>query len=356
MKPICHYSVLLVAVIFISKFSFSQPNIQLPQKYLVREALAPDNIKSLLLEQRKLIAEKKLNFNVGFTAASLKPLNLLAGENEISSDEALKIKNFLAKRTLSPEVIEILKKSVLPCQATGRKYDARTQGLVTPVRDQRCGNCWAYSAVGAYESSYKKVNGTFIDASEQHAVNCVAGDCNGGLAYRVMEWMVNENKFLSTETAIPDVGVEQPCSSAPAATNYYATEWGVVDPSGDINKIPSVSAIKEAICKYGPVAASVQVTPLFQNYTNGVFFEFESNYNNPTSNHAIVIVGWDDDKQAWLIKNSWGTDWGEDGYMWIKYNSNNIGRRAAWIVAKKFNKFNVNPKILQKQIINPGNQ
>ena len=49
-----------------------------------------------------------------------------------------------------------------------------------------------------------------------------------------------------------------------------------------------------------------------------------------------MIIGWDDTKQAWLMRNSWDTTWGDSGYAWIKYNSNNIGRRAAWVVAKKF--------------------
>jgi hypothetical protein len=48
-----------------------------------------------------------------------------------------------------------------------------------------------------------------------------------------------------------------------------------------------------------------------------------------------MIIGWDDTKQAWLMRNSWSTTWGDSGYAWIKYNSNNIGRRAAWVVAKK---------------------
>ena len=179
------------------------------------------------------------------------------------------------------------------------------------------------------------MNGTFIDASEQYAENCVDGDCSGGFAYKVMEWMVDNNKNLATEAAVPDAGTNQPCAGGTPSTSYYATDWGIVDPSGDISKIASVADIKAAMCKYGPIAASVQVTSLFQNYTNGVFYEFASNYSNPTSNHAVLLVGWDDDKGAWLMKNSWGTDWGEDGYMWIKYNSNNIGRRAAWVIAKK---------------------
>jgi cathepsin L len=301
----------------------------------LREANAPANIKTLLKEQRAIIIRNDQKFNVGFTAVSNKTLAQITGEKEATESEIIRIKNYIVSRKLTPAAIEINKIKLIGCFASSRKYDARTQGYVTPVRNQRCGNCWAYSAVGAYEGNYKKTNGAFIDASEQHAENCVDGDCGGGLAYKVMEWMVNNNKNLNTEAAIPDAGVNQPCPGGTPSTAYYATDWGVVHPSGDVSKIASVADIKQAMCQYGPIAVSVQVTPLFQNYTNGVFFEWASNYNSPSSNHAVVLVGWDDDKGAWLMKNSWGTDWGEDGYMWIKYNSNNIGRRAAWIVAKK---------------------
>ncbi len=133
----------------------------------------------------------------------------------------------------------------------------------------------------------------------------------------------------------PDRGVDGDCASR-SATDYYATDWGVVDPSGDLSKIASVKDIKEAICKYGSVAASLWATDLFiRDYTNGIYFEFESDYVNPKANHAVSLIGWDDDLGAWLLKNSWGTDWGEDGFGWIKYNSNNIGIRATWVMAKK---------------------
>jgi len=316
------------------QFGIAQP-IQLSEKYKQRELKAPENVRTLLLNQRKQITDLKLQFNVGFTGVSSKTLAQITGEKEAPAEEINRIKKYIVARKLTPAAIDIIKIRLLGCIASSKKYDARTQGYVTPVRDQRCGNCWAYSALGAYEGSYKKINGSLIDASEQYAENCVDGDCGGGLAYKIMEWMVDNNKNLEKETVVPDAGANQPCSGGTPTTNYYATDWGVVDPSGDISKIASVAAIKDAICKYGPIAASVQVTGLFQNYAGGVFYEFASNYNSPSSNHAITIVGWDDDKGAWLIKNSWGIDWGEDGYMWIKYNSNNIGRRAAWIIAKK---------------------
>ena len=308
---------------------------RLPPKYVTREQNAPANIKTLLNSQRIQVNEQKLQFNVGFTGVSNKTLAQITGEKEMTVAEINQVKQYVLARKLTPAAIEILKIRFIGCFAGSKKYDARTQGYVTPVRDQQCGNCWAYSAVGAYEGSYKKVNGSFINASEQQAVNCVDGDCGGGFAYKVMQWMVDLDKNLATETSIPDVGVDQACGGGTPVTSFYATDWGIVHPSGDASKIASVADIKEAMCKYGPIAASVQATPLFQNYASGVFNEFASNYASPSSNHAIVLVGWDDDKGAWLMKNSWGTDWGEDGYMWIKYGTNNIGRRAAWIIAKK---------------------
>jgi cathepsin K len=328
-------AVVIIAAACIQQSS-AQPNIiKLPAKYQARELNAPANIKSLLTTQRSLITTQKLQFNVGFTGVSNKTIAQITGEKEVPQSELLRIKQYSISRQISPAALQIIKIRLIACIAGGSSYDARNQGYVTPVKDQRCGNCWAYSAVGAYEASYKRVNGAVIDASEQYAENCVDGDCSGGFAYQVFEWMVGSNKNLERDAVVPDAGVNQACSGGTPSTNYYATDWGIVDPSGDISKIASVADIKAAMCQYGPIAASVQVTTLFQNYTNGVFYEFASNYSSPTSNHAILLVGWDDTKGAWLMKNSWGTDWGEDGYMWIKYNSNNIGRRASWVIAKK---------------------
>lgn len=329
---------LLIATMFSFNYASAQPPV-LNQKFKTRELNAPAAVKTQLAQQRTLITQQKLNFNVSFTSVSTKSLALITGEKEIPTAEVNRIKNVVTSRKLTPAAMEIIKAWITTCAASRKTYDARNQNYVTGVRNQQCGNCWSYSAVGAYEASYVRVNGTpaaNVNASEQYAVSCSGGgDCGGGLAYKVFEWMVNNNKNLQTDAALPDGGTNGSCPGAAPSTSYFATDWGVVDPGGDITKIASVASIKEALCKYGPVAASVQVTSLFQNYASGVFYEFASNYANPSSNHAIVIVGWDDDKGAWLIKNSWGTDWGEDGYMWIKYNSNNIGRRAAWVIARK---------------------
>ncbi len=340
MKSIKTYPLLLIAAITISAQTFAQP--ELPTKYKLREINAPAAVKNRIAAQRALISKDQRRYNVGFTSVSNKTLAQITGEKEPTPAEVTRVKNMVSSRQLSPQAVEIIKVFLVACFASRKAYDARTQSYVTPVRNQQCGNCWSYSALGAFEGSYLRVNGTSLanslNTSEQHVVNCSGGgNCGpeGGLAYKVFEWMVDNNKNVEKDDTMPDAGVVGSCPGAAPSTSYYATDWGVVDPSGDVTKIASVASIKAALCKYGPIAASLVSTAALQDYTNGVFYQTASNYANPSSNHAIVIVGWDDDRNAWLIKNSWGTDWGENGYGWIDYGSNNVGRRASWVIAKK---------------------
>ncbi len=331
------YIFLLLGILF-SVCLMAQPGLD--PKYKARELNAAASIKSELILQRKLITDQKLNYFVGVTSVSGRKITEITGEAPVAT-EAPKILERSRKLDLN------LKSIVLPQGAVVNvvncvglsKYDARSFNLVTPVRDQGgCGSCWSFGAVGAYESNYLKVNGgspNNLNLAEQQALTCSnGGTCGGGFAYKVFDWMVDNNKTLRTEAQVPYTATDGSCGGTPL-TDYGAVSWNVIHPSGDINKIAAVADIKKAICEYGGVSASVNVTNSFRNYAGGVYFGTTSDNNNPATNHAIVLVGWDDAKGAWLLKNSWGTDWGEDGYMWIKYNSNNVGRRAAWVRAKK---------------------
>jgi cathepsin K len=324
---------------FLCAVSMLTAQVQLPAKFSAREAGASAAVKQELVAQRSLITTQKLSYMVGNTSVSGKSISSITGESSVAPDAA----QIQAK---SQRMSERLKTLPLPegtvlegagC-ASLPKYDARSYNLITPVRNQMCGNCWTFGAVGAYEANYLKVNGGSpgaLNLSEQHAQTCSGGgSCAGGFAYKVFQWMADQGKDLKTEAQLPQTGNDAACGGN-VDNQYDAVDWGVVHPSGDINKIASVADIKKAICEYGAVSASVNVVGAFQNYTNGVYSGTQSNYTNPETNHAIVLVGWDDTKGAWLLKNSWGDDWGEDGYMWIKYGSNNIGRRAAWIRANK---------------------
>jgi hypothetical protein len=97
---------------------------------------------------------------------------------------------------------------------------------------------------------------------------------------------------------------------------------------GNSSSVPSTTAIKNAIYTYGPISVEVAVDGYFQAYSGGVF-----NNNSASSlDHAVVLVGWDDTNGCWIMKNSWGTGWGESGYMRIAYGCDQIGYGAAYAV------------------------
>jgi len=352
---------LIVALVTAPLHAQVQTQLQRAQiDYAKRELQAPPAIKQQLQTLRMEIQTKNLKFQVGYTTAlDYKIEQITGGKPPVDladqsrkqlekADELLKID--MAARD---EFLKINKSVILPefeikCVAGASSWDWRLKKKVTPVRDQKgCGSCWAFAAIGAYEANYLIRNNESIDASEQCALNCSgAGGCGGGWYNGVFEWLIKNG--TATETSYPYTANDKPCSTA-VPTPYRAVAWGVVHPE---SPIPTVAQIKEALCKYGPLAIGVLVTSDFQAYTGGVF-------NHPASaltvtgddgkkywnvNHCVTLIGWDDSKHAWLIKNSWGTAWGdtcgygsEKGYMWIDYGSSNVGLFPAWVQAK--NKF-----------------
>lgn len=114
-------------------------------------------------------------------------------------------------------------------------------------------------------------------------------------------------------------------------TPYRLVGWGVVGPEGKI----SVKELKQALLTHGPLVVSVYTSTAFQNYKGGVFAESLATPKYPT-NHAVVIIGWDDrrGKGCWHIQNSWGLNWGDGGGMWIEYGCHNIGHEAHWVRAQ----------------------
>ena len=362
-KEICQRTIVIVFILVSASNICAQDLPKLPEKYQEREARASIKDKADLETMRAAIRKTGGLFNVSITGVSGKPVADITGSKPITSGESNRVKSLLSTRRLSPNGTQNIREQL--CNATRKSFDARTEGIVsTIIGRQMCGNCWSYSTIGAFESSFIRLNGNSqkggINCSEQYIVSCAdVGSCDGGWPHHVFEWMVSKKINLINESSMPDQGVNGPCNTRPGVTTpYIASDWGVVSSTGEIWRIASVNDIKAAICKYGPVSVNLFVTPLFQNYSNGVFSQWESNQgtavNPPAINHAVLIIGWDDDKVAtrgytdpvsgklipeakgaWLIKNSWGGDWGEEGYMWIKYNNNNIGQGAVWVIAQK---------------------
>ncbi len=210
---------------------------------------------------------------------------------------------------------------------------------VTSVKHQgTCGSCWAFTSMAVFESNYLIRNTLSVDLSEQFILDCArdsrgkkAGSCNGGWYGGVFDFLMK--KDAETERKIPYRTKDFLCKpTLGSGGKYRIAAWGYVRPDAGI---PSVKEMKVALCKYGPLAACVKVTPAFQAYAGGIFDENPSVQSPQDINHAITIVGWDDNKRSYLVKNSWGPRWGEKGYIWVEYGSNNIGFGATWIVVGK---------------------
>lgn len=221
-------------------------------------------------------------------------------------------------------------------------YDARDHGLVPPVRERKCEGCWAYAVVGIIESSHIRINAVdshTIDLSEKQVIGCAGShrtrNCRGfvveGLHYLT-------GKKIMDDIYAPDNGASLPCPEIHPSAIVELEDWNVVDPQQGMNRIPPVKMIKEAICQYGPVATSVRSNPRLVDYVKGtVFFDKPSDPIAPRTNHALIIIGWDDDKEAWLVRNCWGNRWGDEGYGWIHYRTNDIGVNTFWATVKKIN-------------------
>lgn len=214
------------------------------------------------------------------------------------------------------------------------QYDMRNYKLLGPVKRQgNCGACWAFAAAASFESSYAKKNGQVIDISEQIMVNCTNNSsCSGGLPHIVFDAWANDQQPIIDEKTEPYQETNRSCQKYTNA--YQLSNYGVMDMNYIYPIFPKVTdiEIKNAVFTYGAVTTGVYAGMAFVNYKGGIFND-NSQANRP--NHAVNIVGWDDAKQAWLIRNSWGEEWGEAGYMWLKYGTNGIGTGASWVEAKK---------------------
>jgi len=324
----------------------NNPRTMQTQIYVQRERTASAEIRSKLSALRQQVTEQKLAFTVGYTEAMDRKLEQLAGTRAPENLPALAAKqNAVAQQVLEidrqarteferahPNVLPRIKVLAVCSQLSA--FDWRRSGKVTAVRDQDgCGSCWAFASMGAYEGSDLVRNNQKVDASEQQVLNCSgAGTCRGGWHAGVFDYLIATG--TATEASYPYTANDKPCNGS-IATPYRAVAWGYVKPDAGI---PSVAEMKDALCKYGPLTVAVFASPLFQAYTGGIFNEGNNSHG---INHDVTLIGWDDGKGAWLIKNSWGTNWGETGgygtergYIWIAYGSNNIGYGAAWVQAR----------------------
>jgi hypothetical protein len=199
---------------------------------------------------------------------------------------------------------------------TDDRWDWREMNGVTPVKNQlNCGSCWDFSATAAFESAVLIQDGVEWDLSEQQVIDCneYGWGCNGG-------WMDDAYKLFIDYGAVEESCYPYraqhgwPCRQDTCDVVARMDSW--------INIQEDVNAIKNALLQ-GPVSTCFYVYP-----------DFHWNCYERMSvnvNHAVVIVGWDDNLcgvGAWICKNSWGVEWGDQGFFYIPYGSCSIGRYA----------------------------
>jgi cathepsin L len=212
------------------------------------------------------------------------------------------------------------------------RFDWREQveGGLQPVKNQgSCGSCWAFSVTAVLESLLLiKEPGMSVDLAEQTLVsNCSnSGSCSGGY-FSAFNFL--KSPGLDHESADPYQARNTSCRSG-LQPKARIKEWSYIkSPSGGS---PSTGQLKTAIHTYGPI--SVTVNGSFSSYAGGIY----NNCNRSTTNHMVTLEGWDDEGGYWIMRNSWGSSWGEGGYMRIKYTDsygykcNNIGQTAAYAV------------------------
>jgi Papain family cysteine protease len=263
------------------------------------------------------------------------------------------------------------------------RWDWRENGIdvgKTIPQGDSCNTCWAFVASDvaacslqksrldlASQGSFPLLNNGVLTMSAgptaiteptgpfvQDLLNCMPIDkdamCNYGWHGNAFDFMVYkkgipityfDGALIFDEKTEKDVVFQrnyvigEKFACKPSKGFRKAVCWNYVSSPPD--RVPTVIELKKALIEHGPIAAGIFFDDCFRDYKGGVFNE----KNLRDINHVVLLIGWDDKKQAWLIKNSYGENWGEKGFAWIKYGSNNIGMFAAWmdVQPKKYSSF-----------------
>eukprot|EP01097_Dermamoeba_algensis_P006025 TRINITY_DN3794_c0_g1_i1.p1 TRINITY_DN3794_c0_g1~~TRINITY_DN3794_c0_g1_i1.p1 ORF type:complete len:548 (+),score=128.28 TRINITY_DN3794_c0_g1_i1:67-1710(+) len=252
------------------------------------------------------------------------------------TDEEFKKRHLIKRPKTLPEAA---KRSVVKHVSKGKvadQIDWRAQGAVSMVKDQAsCGSCWTFGATGALEGAYFLSSGQLVSLSEQQIVDCSRSTygnhgCDGGDASGAYQWII-DNGGIATEQSYPYLGQDAYCRNADRSSGVQVRAY--------VNVTSSEDGLKDAL-NVGPVAVAIDASqPSFRFYSSGVYFEPKCKNDANDLDHEVLSVGYGNlnGQDYWIVKNSWSTQWGDQGYIKMARNKGNncgIATSAVYPVVK----------------------
>ncbi|XP_020021639.2 procathepsin L-like isoform X1 [Castor canadensis] len=247
---------------------------------------------------------------------------------DLTTEEFKQARNgFQRQRRRMVRVFQELEVKEIP-----KSVDWREKGFVTPVKNQgRCNACWAFSAVGALEGQMFKKTGKLVSLSEQNLVDCSRPQRNVGCRGGRMDFAfryVQQNGGLDTEESYPYEARDGPCR--------YNPEHSAANATGEVHVPPNEEALAKAVATVGPISVALDASHnSFKFYRGGIYYEPKC--NRFALDHGVLVVGYgfegeeSENRKYWLIKNSWGKNWGLNGYAKIARDRDNHCGIATWI-------------------------
>jgi cathepsin L len=234
---------------------------------------------------------------------------------DLTSEEFAKL--FLGTRVTVSSIESVPSSSP---QALPAQWDWRPKGAVTHIKNQgQCGSCWSFSTTGSVEGCHFLSTKKLVALSEQNLMDCSTSQgnqgCDGGLMTQAMDYII-QNKGIDTEASYPYTAEDGTCHYS--AANRGATMKSYVNVNtGDENDLQTKVHL-------GPTSVAIDAShSSFQFYSSGVYSEPDC--SSTQLDHGVLAIGWGvyQNTDYWLVKNSWGTDWGQQGYIWMSRNANN---------------------------------